>query len=522
MAAALLLSVPLAAAAADDSAGAILDYEGIVEEYGLLFAGYEAALEEFETLEADFIAAKAAYEALAGAYLDDPESVHYEDVEEAYDLAKALLEALEALKLEIDGMIEELESKATQAEALFAGMMEDYGDAIAGYKAELKAYAQDVASYLKAEAGLLAGHLAKVREYRQWLMMHPDYDGEMDEYHRAYEQWEADKADYEALQNKFDFGAESSLLYIGGKGVPAYLPGNNSANGGKKVNPNDGPVALAPGLTLVAERGSDLWDFIVTEEAVGIEYIFWAHGNTDGEYIKVIFPAAGAYPIGNNRGMNHVRLVDSAGVPGDGPVHPGDRIYDPGCYAPGDFPGLNLDVPGKLQKVVLPTGDPVLVTLGLDGKIVKIVPDPDPDPDPDPEPDEGDGDGDGDDDGDSDGPGPGTGTGSRPVYDPDPYDDYTPAYPPGPVYESTVPAAPPVTVTIPDTPAPLARTPDEPDEDLTIEDDDVPLGQLPRTGHTGTGAAFMLGLGLPGAAVAYTVRRKYGRHDPMKREKVKH
>jgi hypothetical protein len=78
---------------------------------------------------------------------------------------------------------------------------------------------------------------------------------------------------------------------------------------GKTINPNSGAASLAPGLTLLTMEGSKQWVIRVTPEAVGAEYLLWAHANSVKEYISVTFTAPGDYKIGNANGMNHLAMV---------------------------------------------------------------------------------------------------------------------------------------------------------------------------------------------------------------------
>ena len=434
-------------------------YDAMVAEYFELYGEYEAKVSDFENLALEFEAAKEAYEALAEAYQEDPENVSYDDVEAAYAEAEALLEEMDGLKAEIDGLLEELEAKAAELEAYFNDILAGYDLAMVEFKQDLKGYAKDLAAFLKDEARKLVEHAKEVREYNEWLKEHPNYDEEKEAYVEALEQWEADMAAYEAFQDQMKFTKESSLLIINGEGVPAYLPGNNSANGGKKINPNDGEIVLAPGLSVIADRGSDQWNFIVTGEALDKEFVIWLHGNTNGEYVLVTFPAEGKYPVGNENGMNHIRLVGSMEKP-VAPTDPGEKKLDPGCYTPGDFDGLRPDMPGKPQPTTLPDGTPVLVTLGLDGKIDKIEIDP----------------------------------GKPPVFENDDDDDDKTPVDPDPIPPSEPDE--PTTTEILDDPAPLAGIMDIglPEEEFVIMDEDAPLGNLPQTGSTANAAMGAAGL----------------------------
>jgi hypothetical protein len=104
----------------------------------------------------------------------------------------------------------------------------------------------------------------------------------------------------------------SQLLMGDGVNALAFLPGNNSANGLPKINPNSGTHNLAPGLTVTTASGSEQWVIEVSDEAIGVSYVLWAHGNNMGEYIFVKFEKTGNYSIGNSNGMNHLALIKYA------------------------------------------------------------------------------------------------------------------------------------------------------------------------------------------------------------------
>jgi LPXTG-motif cell wall-anchored protein len=147
----------------------------------------------------------------------------------------------------------------------------------------------------------------------------------------------------------------------------------------------------------------------------------------------------------------------------DQPTDPGEKKLDPGCYTPGDFDGLRPDMPGKPQPTTLPDGTPVLVTLGLDGKIDKIEIDP-----------------------------------GDPVVEEKKKDTPPEEEPIIPTPPST-PADPtpePATTEILDDPAPLAGIMDitVPEEEFVIMDEDAPLGNLPQTGSTANAAMGAAGL----------------------------
>jgi LPXTG-motif cell wall-anchored protein len=69
-------------------------------------------------------------------------------------------------------------------------------------------------------------------------------------------------------------------------------------------------------------------------------------------------------------------------------------------------------------------------------------------------------------------------------------------------------------VDIPDAPPALAQLPPavEPEEEFTIEDEETPLGNLPKTGTSGVSGIGMMGMGLSGL-IGLMGTRKKGKHE---------
>lgn len=147
-------------------------------------------------------------------------------------------------------------------------------------------------------------------------------------------EWKGDAANSELMEGIGSPDRDSSILL--GVGAQAYEPGDNSANGKyQKVNPNSGKNNLAPGLSVITNKGSQQWVLVVEEEAVGKEFILWAQSSGIGEYIFVTFDRPGSYEIGNIKGMQHLALVKcsettmDSGIIGTGKCH---IIIDPSGY----------------------------------------------------------------------------------------------------------------------------------------------------------------------------------------------
>lgn len=147
-------------------------------------------------------------------------------------------------------------------------------------------------------------------------------------------EWKGNAANTDLLEGIGSPDRDSTILL--GVGAQAFVPGNNSANGKyQKVNPNSGKNNLAPGLSVITNKGSEQWVLVVEEEAVGKEFVFWAQSSGIGEYIFVTFNSPGNYDIGNIKGMQHLALVKcsdtsmDSGIVGKGKCN---IIIDPSGY----------------------------------------------------------------------------------------------------------------------------------------------------------------------------------------------
>ena len=389
-----------------DSAKAQLDAaNAAVEEANIIFdeanAGYEELLAEYETLKAvyenlkedyedggdasyeDVMEARAAAEdalelaeaafAVAKSALDDAAEAH-EAASEAWGAANDILSAMAALLEEISGDIigynEMIDAENEEID-------EENAAAWASYWDEMKAFAQEMADYLSVEA-------AKVAEYAKAVRM---YNRELKAYNAEYAAYMIALGEYEAMVDAhtdwlrekelsgsgMSFKAGSKLLASNGTAdVASYEPGNNSANGNKgKINPNAGEVKLAEGLYVISIQGSKQWAIRVEAEALEREFIFWAHGNVAGEFIKVTFYNTGTYLIGTSNGMNHLYMVGNLGsepiVPEE-PIEP-EKPEAPEKPVPGNPPKFTAEMPEcipGLEKFIAQLGMPEL------GEVVAI------------------------------------------------------------------------------------------------------------------------------------------------------
>ena len=333
--------------------GGDASYEDVMEARG-------AAEDALELAEAAFAAAKEA--------LDDAMDAH-EAAAEAWGAANDILSVMAALLEEISGDIIYYNGLI---EAENEEIDEENAAAWAGYWDEMKAFAQQMADYLSAEA-------AKVAEYTKAVVK---YNRELKVYNADYAEYLADLGEYEAMLSAHEdwlrekelseagmsFKAGSKLLADNGTAdVASYEPGKNNANGNKgKLNPNDGDVILAEGLFVTSIQGSKQWAIRVEAEAVGEEFIFWAHGNVAGEFIKVTFKETGIYLIGTSNGMNHLYLVGALGsepiVPNE-PVEPG-KPETPVKPTPGIPPKFTVEMPDYIPGLEMITAQLAMPELG--------------------------------------------------------------------------------------------------------------------------------------------------------------
>ena len=355
-------------------------YNGLLGDYNTLKGEFDTLNGDYEMLKADYDKDNATYEqvvaaeAAASAARQAADTAlaaaqaAYDDAQAALDAADAALtEALDALKA-VNDILDEMtllfhEINSDIADYEYAAMMENEeidmanAQAWADYRSDMIAYARQMAGYLRDAAVEAARFARAMTEYNGKL---DEYNNLMDEYNAAYaawlpqnaahQSWLAGKAAYDSLAN-MGFSSGSKLLQSNGTAsVASYEPGNNSANGGPKINPNEGGVRLAEGLYVASLHGSDQWVIRVEETALNKEFIFWAHGNVAGEYIKVTFTATGDYNIGTSNGMNHLSLYESPGAEPANPEEPTlptepvkPSLNLPDCPA---RPGMPACIPG--------------------------------------------------------------------------------------------------------------------------------------------------------------------------------